>query len=88
MRENKNSAEAALVAKVCELQCQVCEYDRFVKDLLMVLLRGDADSNPVLWDVPESSPVGLVFDKVKELVSARNLKWNEVMKLSHIGGTD
>ena len=75
MRENENSAGEALVAKVCELQYQVCEYDRFVKDLLLVLLRGDADSNAVLWGVPESSPVGLVFDKVKELVSARNLKW-------------
>lgn len=77
MRENENSADAAMVAKVCELQCQVCEYDRFVKDLLMMLVRGDADSSPVLWDVPESSPVGIVFDKVKKLLSARNLKGNE-----------
>ena len=80
MRENENSAEAAMVAKVCELQCQVCEYDRFVKDLLMMLVHGDADSSPVLWDVPESSPVDIVFDKVKELVSARNLKWNKETK--------
>lgn len=80
MRENENSAGAALVAKVCELQCQVREYDRFVKDLLLMLVRGDADSNPVLWDVPESSPVDVVFDKVKELVSARNLKGNEETK--------
>lgn len=80
MRENENSAGPALVAKVCELQCQVCEYDRFVKDLLLMLVRGDADSNPVLWDVPESSPVDVVFDKVKELVSARNLKGNEETK--------
>lgn len=80
MRENKNSAAAALVAKVCELQCQVCEYDRFVKDLLLMLVCGDADSNPVLWDVPESSPVDVVFDKVKELVSARNLKGMEDTK--------
>lgn len=77
MRKEENSAGAALVAKVCELQCQVCEYDRFVKDLLLMLVRGDADSNPVLWDVPESSPVDVVFDKVKELVSARNLRGNE-----------
>lgn len=70
MRENENSAGAALVAKVCEC-------DRFVKDLLLMLVRGDADSNPVLWDVPESGPVDVVFDKVKELVSARNLKGNE-----------
>ncbi len=77
MRENKDSAGAALAAKVCELQCQVYEYDRFVKDLLLMLVRGDADSNPVLWDVPESSPVDVVFDKVKELVSARNLKGKE-----------
>lgn len=48
MRENENSAGAALVAKVCELQCQVREYDRFVKDLLLMLVRGDADSSPVL----------------------------------------
>ena len=80
MRENKDSAGAALVAKVCELQRQVYEYDRFVKDLLLMLVRGDADSNPVLWDVPESSPVDVVFDKVKELVSARNLKWNKETK--------
>ena len=80
MRENENSAGAALVAKVCELQCQVCEYDRFVKDLLLMLVCGDADSKPVLWDVPESSPVDVVFDKVKELVSARNLKGNEETK--------
>ena len=80
MREKENSAGAALVAKVCELQCQVYEYDRFVKDLLLMLVRGDADSNPVLWDVPESSPVDVVFDKVKELVSARNLKGNEETK--------
>ena len=80
MRENENSAGAALVAKVCDLQCQVVEYDRFVNDLLLMLVRGDADSNPVLWDVPESSPVDVVFDKVKELVSARNLKGNEETK--------
>lgn len=77
MQKKENSAGEALVAKVCELQCQVCEYDRFVKDLLLMLVRGDADSNPVLWDVPESSPVDVVFDKVKELVSARNLKGNK-----------
>lgn len=75
MRENENSAGAALVAKVCELQCE-----RFVKDLLLMLVRGDADSSPMLWDVPESSPVDVVFDKVKELVSARNLKGNEETK--------
>ena len=80
MRENENNAGAALVAKVCELQCQVSEYDRFVKDLLMMLVHGDADSSPVLWDVPESSPVDVVFDKVKELVSARNLKGNKETK--------
>ena len=80
MRENENSAGAALVAKVSEMQCQVCEYDRFVKDLLLMLVRGDADSNPMLWDVPEISPVDLVFDKVKELVSARDLKGNEETK--------
>ena len=80
MGKRIDSAEAALVAKVCELQRQVCEYDRFVKDLLLMLVRGDADSNPVLWDVPESSPVDVVFDKVKELVSARNLKGNEETK--------
>lgn len=80
MRENEDSAGAALVAKVCELQCQVYEYDRFVKDLLLMLVRGDADITPVLWDVPESSPVDVVFDKVKELVSARNLKWNKETK--------
>jgi len=77
MRKEENSAGAALVAKVCELQRQVCEYDRFVKDLLLMLVHGDADNNPVLWDVPESSPVDFVFDKVKELVSARNLKGNK-----------
>lgn len=80
MRENENNAGAALVAKVCELQRQVCEYDRFVKDLLLMLVRGDADRKPMLWDVPESSPVDLVFDKVKELVSARNLKGNKETK--------
>ena len=48
-----------------------------MKDLLLMLVCGDADSNPVLWDIPESSPVDVVFDKVKELVSARNLKGNE-----------
>ena len=75
MRENEDSAGAALVAKVCELQCQVYVYDLLVKFLLLMLVRGDADSDLVLWDVPESSPVDVVFDKVKELVSARNLKW-------------
>lgn len=80
MRKKENSAGEALVEKVCELQCQVCEYDRFVKDLLLMLVRGNADSNPVLWDVPESSPVDVVFDKVKELVSARNLKGNKETK--------
>ncbi len=71
MGKRIDSAEAALVAKVCELQRQVCEYDRFVKDLLLMLVCGDADSNPVLWDVPESSPVDVVFDKVKELADLR-----------------
>ena len=80
MRENENSAGAALVANVCKLQCQVFEYDRFVKDLLLMLVRGDADSSPLLWDVPETSPVDIVFDKVKELVSARNLKGNKETK--------
>lgn len=76
----KSSVEVSLVEKVCQLQSQVCEYERFLADLLLMLVEKDADRNAVQHDVPSQGLTDGVWATAKKLLQARNLKGNEETK--------
>ncbi len=77
MEKNKNSGVNALVEKVCELQREVCEYERFLADLLIVLVEKDADRCDVKYEVRDDNLMCEVRDEVEKLLSARDLKGKE-----------
>lgn len=73
----KSSVEVSLVEKVCELQRDVCEYERFLGDLLLMLVSGDAGRNAIEHDVPNRCLAEGVWEHAKRLLSARDLKGKE-----------
>lgn len=70
----KSSVEVSLVEKVCELQRDVCEYERFLGDLLLMLVEGDAGRNAVEHVVPNRCLADGVWERAKRLLLARDLK--------------
>lgn len=77
MGNRKDSAATALVQKVCELQREVCEYERFLADLLLMLIEKDPDRNAVEHEVLESGLADSVWATAKKLLLARDLKGKE-----------
>lgn len=73
----KSSVEVSLVEKVCRLQRDVCEYERFLGDLLLMLVEGDAGRNAVEHDVPNRCLAKGVWEQANRLLSARDLKGKE-----------
>ena len=73
----KSRLEFTLVDKVCELQSQVCEYERFLADLLLMLIEKDPDRNAVEHEVPDPGLADSVWATAKKLLQARNLKGKE-----------
>lgn len=57
-----------MVDKVCELQRQVCEYERYVKDLAIMLSKEEAQS-VARHDIPY--PADWVWDRIRDMINAR-----------------
>lgn len=76
----KSSVEVSLVEKVCELQREVCEYERFLADLLIVLIEKDVDRCDVKYEVRDDNLMCDVRNEVEKLLLARDLKGKEDTK--------
>lgn len=74
MGKKKDSATTALVEKVCELQREVSEYERFLADLLIVLVEKDSGRRDVKYEVRDDNLMCGVRSEVDRLLSARDLK--------------
>ena len=61
------SKMSALVDKVCELQRQLCEYERYINDLAIMLSKREIQSVRK-HDVPY--PADWVWDKIKSIINA------------------
>jgi hypothetical protein len=68
-RGANKTAAFALVDKVCELQRQLCEYERYVNNLAIMLSKGEAQTVRK-HDVPY--PADWVWDKIRDMVNAKN----------------
>lgn len=69
-RRVRNKVERqSLTEKVCELQREICEYERFVRDLTVMLYKEEI-LTVVKHDLPY--PAGAVWDKVKEIINEKN----------------
>lgn len=77
-RRVRNKLERqSLTEKVCELQREICEYERFVKDLTVMLYKEEILTTvkhdlpyPVKHDLPY--PAELVWDKCVKLIKEKN----------------
>lgn len=63
------SKMSALVDKVCELQRQLCEYERYINDLAIMLSKREIQSVRK-HDVPY--PADWVWDKIKSIINAEH----------------
>lgn len=69
-RRVRNKVERqSLTEKVCELQREICEYERFVKDLTVMLYKEEILTT-VKHDLPY--PADAVWDKCIELIKEKN----------------
>ena len=63
----RGEANKALAEKICELQRQICEYERFVSDLAIMLAKKEVQTVRK-HDVPY--PADWVWDKIRDMVNA------------------
>ena len=59
----------SLVDKVCELQRQICEYERYVKDLAVMLAKGEV-LTVVKHEVPY--PADWVWDEIRKIIKEKD----------------
>lgn len=69
-RRVRNKVELrSLTEKVCELQREICEYERFVGDLTLMLYKEEILTK-VKYDLPY--PADAVWEKIVELIKEKN----------------
>lgn len=66
--ENRGGCQC-LVDKVCELQRQICEYERYVKDLAVMLAKGEV-LTVVIHEVPY--PADWVWDEIEKIIKEKD----------------
>jgi len=69
-RTVKKVEKRMLVDKVCELQREICEHERFEMDLLVMLVRGE-ESVVVKHDAGDFS--GAIWKEVKDLIDENKM---------------
>lgn len=69
-RRVRNKVERqSLVEKVCELQREICEYERFLKSLIVTLIK-EEDFPVVKFDLPDLA--SLVWQQCIKLIKEKN----------------
>lgn len=64
-RVERKVERSMMAGKICELQHTIDEYERFVGDLLILVIKGD--KYVIAHDLPNSN-AGILWDKVCEMV--------------------
>lgn len=64
-RVMKKAERMQLVDKVCELQCQICEYERYINDLAIMLAKEEIQTVRK-HNIPY--PTDWIWNKVKSLI--------------------
>lgn len=67
----KKVERMALVDKVCELQSYIDEYERYLGDLLIMVLK-KAPQSVVEHSVPGDDKMGWIWEKVRDLIEENN----------------